>query len=162
MKIENKLKKNVSFFSIENVKIEYVQNLINDQILRSFEFCFRENFKNSYLIVAEIIENLRFIDDNLNHYFNVINQFRDLKIRKKLTSVSGLFWSAKTLHSIDHNCRIRLYSNSQMIRYRRKTFSKNLKFESNKSKMMFANFLILTNRKFSFHRFFKKSTSHVY
>ena len=30
LKIENKLQKNVSFFSTKNVKIEYVQNLIDD------------------------------------------------------------------------------------------------------------------------------------
>ena len=30
LKIENKLQKNVSFFSIKNVKIEYIQNLIDN------------------------------------------------------------------------------------------------------------------------------------
>ena len=59
-----------------------MQNLIDDQILRSLEFRFRENLKNSYSIVAEIIENLRRMYDDSNRRFHAVNQFRDLKMRE--------------------------------------------------------------------------------
>ena len=82
LKIENKLRKNVSLFSIENVRIEYVQNLIDDQTLHHLKSRFRQKFKNSYAIVEDFIENLRRMYDDFNRRFTTVNQFRDLKMKK--------------------------------------------------------------------------------
>ena len=82
MKIENKLRKNVSFFSIKNVKIEYVQNLIENQTLRRLKFRFRKNVKNFYFIVENIIKNLHCMYDDLNRRLTVVNQFCDSRMKK--------------------------------------------------------------------------------
>lgn len=67
------MQKNVNFSSIKNVIIKYVQNLIDDQILRYFKFCFCKKFKNSYVTVEKIIEDLRCIYNNSNRRFIVVN-----------------------------------------------------------------------------------------
>ena len=48
-----------------------------------WNFVFRQKFKNSYAIVENIIENLRRMYDDFNHRFIAVNQFRDLKMKKK-------------------------------------------------------------------------------
>ena len=50
--------------------------------MRRLEFRFRKKSKNSYAIVENIIENLRRMYNDLNCRFIVVNQFRDLKIKK--------------------------------------------------------------------------------
>ena len=105
LKIENKLQKNVNFFSIKNVKIKYVQNLIDDQILHRLKFRFRKKFKNLYIIAENIIKNLRHMYDNLNRCFIAVNQFRDLRMKKTnfidiWTEFQRLFKKFK--HTNDH------------------------------------------------------------
>ena len=82
LKIESKLKKNASFFSNENVRIEYVQNLIDDQALRRLKFRFCNNVRNFYFIAENIIKNLRRMYDDFNCRFIAVNHFRDLKMKK--------------------------------------------------------------------------------
>lgn len=84
LKIQNKLKKNAHLFSIENVKIKYVQNFIDDQVLRRLEPKFRKKTKKFYRTVNEIVENLRCMYENFNRHFIAVNFFRDFRMKENV------------------------------------------------------------------------------
>ena len=81
LKIKSKLRANASLFPNEEVRIGYVQNLIDGQTLRRLEPRFRENSKNSYPSADAIVENLRRMYGDSNRRLTAVNFLRGLRMK---------------------------------------------------------------------------------
>ena len=82
LKIKRKFCANANLFSNEEVRIDYVQNLIDEQTFRRLKLRFREDFKNFYSSVDVIVEDLRRMYDDSNRRLTAINALREFRMKR--------------------------------------------------------------------------------
>ncbi len=76
--MQNKLKINKNHFSIEELKIAYIESWVSEAAIKHNAFRMRNMFLNSFLEVEEVLSIINKMYDNLNHHHTTQRQYLKL------------------------------------------------------------------------------------
>ncbi len=74
----NKLKINKNHFSIEELKIAYIESWVSEAAIKHIASCMQDIFLNSFLEVKEVLSMINKIYDDLNHHHTTQRQYLKL------------------------------------------------------------------------------------
>ncbi len=74
----NKLKINKNHFSIEKLKIVYIESRVSEAVIKHIAFCMQDIFLNSFLEVEEVLSIIDKMYDDLNHHHMTQRQYLKL------------------------------------------------------------------------------------
>ncbi len=76
--MQNKLKANKNHFSIEELKIAYIESWVSKAAIKHIASCMQDIFLNSFLEVEEVLSIINKMYDNLNHHYTTQRQYLKL------------------------------------------------------------------------------------
>ncbi len=74
----NKLKTNKNHFSIEELKITYIESWVSEAAIKHIASCMQNTFLNSFLEVEEVLSMINKMYDDLNHHHTTQQQYLKL------------------------------------------------------------------------------------
>ena len=99
-KIKNKLFVNHDYFKIEQLKMTYIENRIENFATKHLNFRMRDKTLNFFLFDFDILQTLKNVFDDFNRKLIVINEFRALRMSDKNFY---FFWAEFQRISVDLN-----------------------------------------------------------
>jgi len=76
--MRNKLKTNKNHFSIEELKIVYIESRVSEAAIKHIAFCMQNIFLNLFLEVEEVLSIINKMYDDLNHCHTAQRQYLKL------------------------------------------------------------------------------------
>ncbi len=76
--MQNKLKTNKNHFSIEELKIAYIESWVSKAAIKHIASCMQNIFLNSFLKVKEVLSMINKMYNNLNHHHMTQQQYLKL------------------------------------------------------------------------------------
>ena len=76
--MQNKLKINKNHFSIEELKIVYIESWVSEAAIKHIVSCMQDIFLNSFLEVEEVLSMINKMYDDLNHHYTTQHQYLKL------------------------------------------------------------------------------------
>jgi len=76
--MQNKLKANKNHFSIEELKIVYIESRVSEAVIKHIASCMQNIFLNSFLEVEEVLSIIDKMYNNLNHHHMTQQQYLKL------------------------------------------------------------------------------------
>ncbi len=76
--MQNKLKINKNHFSIEELKIAYIESRVSEAAIKHIAYCMQDIFLNSFLEVEEVLSMINKMYNDLNHCHTTQRQYLKL------------------------------------------------------------------------------------
>jgi len=76
--MQNKLKANKNHFSIEELKIVYIESRVSEAVIKHIAFCMQDIFLNSFLKVEEVLSIIDKMYNDFNHCHTTQQQYLKL------------------------------------------------------------------------------------
>ncbi len=77
-RMQNKLKTNKNHFSIEKLKIVYIESWVSEAAIKHIVSCMQNIFLNLFLEVEEVLSIIDKMYDDLNHHYTTQQQYLKL------------------------------------------------------------------------------------